>query len=175
MVFTQIILCALPILLHNYCSPNKMLPQSPDLNCEPSSTIHSGLTCASLKPIHQKGLHPVHLFVTKDLPSFLSMPRLILSPNRSVRGIIRKNIVQYEMCSALLSCSVMSNSLWPHGLCSPPGSSVHGDSPGKNTTVGCMSSSKGSSQSRERTQVSHIAGRFLTIWATNKAQEYGNG
>ena len=27
--------------------------------------------------------------------------------------------------------------LWPHGLCSPPGSSVHGDSPGKNTGVGC--------------------------------------
>ena len=25
----------------------------------------------------------------------------------------------------------------PHGLCSLPGSSVHGDSPGKNTGVGC--------------------------------------
>ena len=31
----------------------------------------------------------------------------------------------------------MSNSLWPHGLYSLPGSSVHGDSPGKNTRVGC--------------------------------------
>ena len=31
----------------------------------------------------------------------------------------------------------MSNSLWSHGLCSPLGSSVHGDSPGKNTGVGC--------------------------------------
>ena len=36
----------------------------------------------------------------------------------------------------VLSCSVMSYSLWPHG-CSLPGSSVHGDSPGKNTEVDC--------------------------------------
>ena len=35
------------------------------------------------------------------------------------------------------SCSVVSNSLWPHGLYSPPGSSVHGDSPGKNSGVDC--------------------------------------
>ena len=36
----------------------------------------------------------------------------------------------------VLSCSVVSYSLWPHG-CSLPGSSVHGDSPGKNTEVDC--------------------------------------
>ena len=36
----------------------------------------------------------------------------------------------------LLSRSVVSDSLRPHGR-SPPGSSVHGDSPGKNTGVGC--------------------------------------
>ena len=37
--------------------------------------------------------------------------------------------------------SVVSNSLWPRGpySCSLPGSSVHGDSPGKNTGVGCHS------------------------------------
>ena len=34
------------------------------------------------------------------------------------------------------------------------------------------SSFRGSSQSRDRTQVSHIAGRFFTIWATREAQEY---
>ena len=37
----------------------------------------------------------------------------------------------------VLSHSVMSSSLWPHGLYSLPGSSVHGDSPGKNTRVNC--------------------------------------
>ena len=33
-----------------------------------------------------------------------------------------------------------------------------------------MPSSRGSSQSRDRTQVSHIAGGFFTIWATREAQ-----
>ena len=37
----------------------------------------------------------------------------------------------------VLSHSVMSYSLRPHGLYSLPGSSVHEDSPGKNTGVGC--------------------------------------
>ena len=50
--------------------------------------------------------------------------------------------------------------------CSPPGSSVHLDSPGKNTGVGCHASSRGSSQPRDGTRVSCIAGRFFTIWAT---------
>ena len=30
-------------------------------------------------------------------------------------------------------------------------------------------------QPRDRTQVSHIAGRFLTSWATTEAQEYWSG
>ena len=33
----------------------------------------------------------------------------------------------------------------------------------------------GSSQPRDRTQVSHIAGRFFTSWATREAQEYQSG
>ena len=37
---------------------------------------------------------------------------------------------------AVLSRSVVSGSLQPHGFCSLPDSSVHGDSPGKNTGVG---------------------------------------
>ena len=35
--------------------------------------------------------------------------------------------------------------------------------------------SRGSSQRRDQTQVSHIAGRFFTSWATGEAQEYWNG
>ena len=36
--------------------------------------------------------------------------------------------------------------------CSPPGSSVHGDSPDKNIAVGCHASSRGSSQPRDQTR-----------------------
>ena len=53
--------------------------------------------------------------------------------------------------------------------CSLPGSSVHGDSPGKNTGVGCMPSSRGSSQPRDWTQVFRTAGGFFTVWATREA------
>ena len=35
-----------------------------------------------------------------------------------------------------------------------------------------MPSSRGSSQPRHQTQVSHTAGRFFTIWATTEAQNY---
>ena len=47
--------------------------------------------------------------------------------------------------------------------CSPPGSSVHGESPGKNTEVSYWPSSREYSQPRAQTQVSRIAGLFLTI------------
>ena len=42
----------------------------------------------------------------------------------------------FILCAYVLSCSVMSNSLETHG-CNLPGSSIYGDSPGKNTRMGC--------------------------------------
>ena len=55
------------------------------------------------------------------------------------------------------SCSVLSSSLPPHRLYSP------WNSPGQNTgVVGAAPISTGSSQPRDQTQVSHIAGRFFT-------------
>ena len=59
--------------------------------------------------------------------------------------------------------------------CSPPVSSVHGDSPGKNTEWVSMPCSRESSQPRDWTQVSRIVGGFFTVWATREAQEYWNG
>ena len=56
--------------------------------------------------------------------------------------------------------------LWPHELYSP------WNSPGQNTGVGSHSLLSGSSQPRDQTQVSHIADRFFTIWATREAWEY---
>ena len=51
--------------------------------------------------------------------------------------------------------------------CSPPGSSVLGDSPDKNSGVSSMPSFRGSCQPRDRIQVSHIAGGFFIVWATD--------
>ena len=66
------------------------------------------------------------------------------------------------------SHSVMSDSLQPHGLYRP------WNSPGQNTGVFC-SLLQGSSQPKDQTQVSYIAGRFFTSWATREAQEYWSG
>ena len=59
--------------------------------------------------------------------------------------------------------------------CSPPGSSVHGHSPGNNSAVGCHALLQGifrtwgSSELSDQTQISRIAGRFFPVWATGEA------
>ena len=72
--------------------------------------------------------------------------------------------VRHDFESERESCSVVSDSLWPHGLYNP------WNSPVQNTGVGSLSLLQGSSQPRDRTQVSCIAGRFFTSWATREAQ-----
>ena len=56
--------------------------------------------------------------------------------------------------------------------CSPPSSSVHGILQARTLEWVAVSFSRGSSWPRDRTQVSHIAGRRFTLWATKEAQ-YG--
>ena len=53
--------------------------------------------------------------------------------------------------------------------CSPPGSSVHGILQARILEWVAMPFSRGSSQLRDRTQASHIAGRLFIVWATSKA------
>ena len=73
------------------------------------------------------------------------------------------------LCLVSESCSTLCNPV----NCSSSGSSVHGDSPGKNTEWADMPSSRGSSQSRDWTQVSRIAGRFFIVWASREGtKEY---
>ena len=62
------------------------------------------------------------------------------------------------------SHSVVSDSLQPNGLYSP------WNSPDQNTGVGSLLS-----QHKDQTQISCIAGRFFTSWATREAQEYWSG
>ena len=56
--------------------------------------------------------------------------------------------------------------------CSLPGSSVHGILQARILEWVAISFSKGSSQRRNRTQVSFIAGRFFTTWAMREAQAW---
>ena len=52
---------------------------------------------------------------------------------------------------------------------SPPGSFIHGIFQARVLEWGAIFFSRGSSQSRDWTQVSCIAGRRFTIWATREA------
>ena len=54
---------------------------------------------------------------------------------------------------------------------SPPGSPVHGDSPGKNTGAGCHALLEGVFPPRDQTPVSCTAGGFFTIRATREAHQ----
>ena len=65
-----------------------------------------------------------------------------------------------ELCAVLCLVTPLCPTLCDPMDCSLPGSSVRGDSLGKNTGVGCHA------------QVSCIAGRFFTSWAIREAQEY---
>ena len=66
------------------------------------------------------------------------------------------------------SRSVVSDSCNPMD-CSPPGSSVHGIFQARVLEWVAIVFSRGSSQPRNRTQVSRIVGRLFTVWATREA------
>jgi len=67
------------------------------------------------------------------------------------------------------SHSVVSDSLW-HGLYT-----VHGTLQARILQWVAFPFSRGSSQPRDKTQVSHIGGELFTSWATREAQEYWSG
>ena len=75
------------------------------------------------------------------------------------------------VCLVAQSCPTLCDPMdW-----SPPGSSVHGILQARILEWVVIPSSRGSSQPRDQTQVSHVAGRFFTDWATREAQEYWSG
>ena len=56
--------------------------------------------------------------------------------------------------------------------CSLPGSSIHGILQARILGWEAVPPSRGSSQTKDQTQVSCIVGRFFTVWATREAQSY---
>ena len=58
--------------------------------------------------------------------------------------------------------------LWNPMDCSLPGSSIRGIFQARVLEWVAISFSRGSSQPRDQTQVSHIAGRGFTLWTTRE-------
>ena len=68
-----------------------------------------------------------------------------------------------ELCPILCLVAQLCLTLCDPMDRSPPGSSVRGDSLGKNTGMGCHALLQGIFPTWDRTLVSHIAGRFFTV------------
>ena len=116
-------------------------------------------------------------------------PHLIVSPwktspaNKTKADLCqqRELILKYithvppELCAVLccaVRCSVVSDSFDPIAHQAPLSRAIL-----QVRILGwvAMPCSRGSSQSRDQTQVSHIAGEFFPIWTTREAQEYLSG
>ena len=90
----------------------------------------------------------------------LHIPGVISSyPSQGVHCIHNLQSVVLAAHSCLTLCDPMD--------CGLPGFSVHGILQGR--IVKRIAFSRGSSWRRDRTQVSHMVGRFFTIWATMEA------
>ena len=88
--------------------------------------------------------------------------------HRDLAGLLLDLIGKGMWANVRVSCSVMYDSLRPHGL-SPPDSSVHGISQTRILKWGALSFSRGSSRLTDQTHVSCVAGRLFTIWVTREA------
>ena len=86
-----------------------------------------------------------------------------------VRHICATNTKYHFIWKWKWSRSVVPDSLWPHGLWLP-GSSIQGIFQVRVPEWVAILFSRGSSWPRDRTQVSCIAGRCFTLWATKEAQ-----
>ena len=79
--------------------------------------------------------------------------------------ILKFKLFQFEKVKVLvILCDSLCPTLCNTMDCSPPGSTIHGILQARILEWVAIPFSRGSSQPRNRNHVSHIAGRFSTIW-----------
>ena len=111
-------------------------------------------------------VHPDHdmLFSTKNSMRYQAMKKQGGSLN--ALSAFKWNIINYQWWEWVTECLT---------LCSPRDYTVHGIIQARILGWVSVPFSRGCSQLRDLTQVSHIAGVFFTSWATREAQEYCSG
>ena len=85
---------------------------------------------------------------------------------RKLKVVVTRWITDYTVVVQLISRAQL---FCDPKDCSPPGSSVRGISQARTLEWAAVSFSRGSSQPRNRTQVSCIGGRRFNLWATREA------
>ena len=113
----------------------------------------------------------------KDLNSFLmklkeGREKAGLKLNIHKTKIIVSGPIQVQV---QVKITQLCSTPWNLMDCGPPVSSVHVILQVRILEWIASPFLRGSSQSRDRTKVSHIAGRFFTRWATSEVQEYWSG
>ena len=98
--------------------------------------------------------------------SFLFLPSLWFWLESVAEQKFMRSAINIKFVLAPQSCPTLCN---PMG-CSPQDSSVHGILQASILEWVAIPFSRGSSQPRDRTQVSCTAGRFFTNWATREVQ-----
>ena len=114
---------------------------------------------ASLLPSVLWVLSPLTRFRVGRDDNMMGLPMALMVKSRT--GLWGPSTCVF-VCSVT---SVVSDSWWRYGLCSPPGSSVHGILQARILEWVAMASSRGSSRLRDQTpisSVSFIASRFFT-------------
>ena len=104
--------------------------------------------CATVTSIYFQ-----NIFITPDKMVLFSQ-KLPILPHPQPHVLVTSNLLSASM--NLLALDI-------------PSSSVHGIIQGRILEWVAISSSRGSSQSKDQTQVSCIAGEFFTIWTTREA------
>ena len=84
------------------------------------------------------------------------------------------SLLRKQLVSFLFSCVCLVTQSCPT-LYDPMEYTVHGILQAKILEWLALTVSRGFSQPRDRTQVSHIAGRFFAIWATRESHWYNEG
>ena len=131
----------------------------------PHSQIHSGWLEIISKLWILKESNKLFTSVTTpgklEKGKYLRREKIFWKDRHKILYVVTVGVLVAQSCPTL--CESMD--------CSPLGSSVHGDSPGKNTGAGsCSLFSRGSSQPRDWTQVSRIAGRFFCLLSHQGSQ-----
>ena len=105
------------------------------------------------------GLERFHFSVCPSVHQHLVPPRRIVN----LLGSVKVKVLVAKSCLTL----------WGLMDCSPSGSSVHGILQARILEWVAVPFSRGSFRPRDQTQVSFIAGRFFTIWATRDGMDRG--
>ena len=147
---------------HNLDSPS-LQASLPD--CTPVAPVWGAMSCTPARLIHflpPKFLEYPSLLTCPLVQCFLALGLwlfLLFPPSESVLRSLPSGFlfVLSILCLVAQSCPTLC---YPMDS-SPPGSSIHGDSPARILEWVAVPSCRASSQPRDRTQVSHIAWQIL--------------